>query len=159
MSLASMTKNPPSCSLVSTKGPTVVEISPARTRTVRAAGARCGLALLDSGDAADLEERDARGELEDQRLAGLRASGQERGDPTAVSDPIRRVTASDASARLLVPAGRFEALAGLIEVIGEQPGMHGGRGSVHAEQLGVRKAWSTSLSRPASRSMRDARTA
>src|SRR3989441_3340099 len=37
---------------------------------------------------------------EHQGLAGLRNGGEERGDPTAVSHPIRRVTACDASARL-----------------------------------------------------------
>ena len=78
------------------------------------------LTLLDSGDAADLEQRDARGEPEHQGLAGLRDAGEERGDPTAVSHPIGRVTACDASARLLVPACRLEALAGLVEVMGEE---------------------------------------
>ncbi len=81
------------------------------------------LTLLDSGDAADLEQRDARGELEHQGLAGLRNGGEERGDPTAVSHPIRRVTACDASARLLVPACRLETLARLIEVVGEERGV------------------------------------
>ena len=37
-----------------------------------------GLTLLDSGDAADLEQRDAGGELEHQGLAGLRNGGEER---------------------------------------------------------------------------------
>ncbi len=92
------------------------------------------LTLLDSGDAADLEQRDARGELEHQGLAGLRNGGEERGDPTAVSHPIRRVTACDASARLLVPACRLEALAGLIEVMGEERGVRRGRRSVDREQ-------------------------
>src|SRR5439155_2634832 len=41
MSLASMTKNPPSCSFVSAKGPAVVETLPARTRMVRAVRTRC----------------------------------------------------------------------------------------------------------------------
>src|SRR5881409_1261795 len=82
-----------------------------------------GLTLLDSGDAADFEQRDARGELEHQGLAGLRNGGEERGDPTAVSHPIRRVTACDASARLLVPTSRLEVLAGLIEVMGEERGV------------------------------------
>jgi len=81
------------------------------------------LTLLDSGDAADLEQRDARGELEHQGLTGLRNGGEERGDPTAVSHPIRRVTACDASARLLVPACRLETLARLIEVVGEERGV------------------------------------
>src|SRR5207302_10927767 len=79
--------------------------------------------LLDSGDAADLEQRDSRGELELQSLTGLRNGGEERGDPTAVSHPIRRVTACDASTRLLVPACRLETLARLIEVVGEERGM------------------------------------
>src|SRR5439155_27286670 len=81
------------------------------------------LTRLDSGDAADLEQRDARGELEHQGLAGLRNGGEERGDPTAVSHPIRRVTACNASARLLVPTCRLQALAGLVEVMGEEGGV------------------------------------
>src|SRR5262249_54417497 len=48
------------------------------------------LALLDSGEAADLEPRDARGELQHQGLARLRNGGEERGDPTAVPRPLRR---------------------------------------------------------------------
>ena len=56
------------------------------------------------------------------RVSGLR-NGGESGDPTAVSHPIRRVTACDAAARLLVPACRLEALAGLIEVMGEERGV------------------------------------
>src|SRR5204862_2869913 len=93
-----------------------------------------GLTLLVAGDAADFEERDARGELEHQGLAGLRNGGEERGDPTAVSHPIRRVTACDASARLLVPTSRLEVLAGLIEVMGEERGVRSGRRSVDREQ-------------------------
>ena len=92
------------------------------------------LALLDARDAADLEQRDARGELERQGLAGLRNGGEKRGDPTAVPHPIRRVTARDASARLLVPARRLEVLAGLVEVMGEERGVRTGRGSVDREQ-------------------------
>src|SRR4029450_12538946 len=51
------------------------------------------LALLDSGEAADLEQRDARRELEHQGLAGFRHGGEERGDATGVPHPIRAVTA------------------------------------------------------------------
>ena len=40
MSLASMTKNPPSCSFVSAKGPAALETLPAWTRRVRAVGVR-----------------------------------------------------------------------------------------------------------------------
>src|SRR3989441_12727304 len=71
---------------------------------------------------------------EHQGLAGLRNGGEERGDPTAVSHPIRRVTACDASARLLVPTCRLEVLAGLIEVMGEERGVRSGRRSVDREQ-------------------------
>src|SRR4029453_9205492 len=49
----------------------------------------------DSRDAADLEQCDGRGELECESLAGLRNGGEERGDPTAVFHPIRRVTTCD----------------------------------------------------------------
>ena len=41
MSLASMRKNPPSCSFVSANGPSVVETLPLRTRMVRAVRALC----------------------------------------------------------------------------------------------------------------------
>jgi hypothetical protein len=51
-----------------------------------------------------------------------------------VAHPIRRVTACDASARLLVPTCRLEALAGLIEVMGEERGVRTGRRSVDPEQ-------------------------
>src|SRR5262249_35210244 len=91
-------------------------------------------ALLDSGDATDLEQRDARGELEHQGLAGLRHGGEERRDPPAVSHPFRRVAPCDASARSLVPACRLAALAGLIEVMGEETCVHDGRSSVNCKQ-------------------------
>src|SRR5260370_30196104 len=90
--------------------------------------------MLDAGDGAALAQRDARGELEHQGLAGLRRGGEGGGAPRAVSPPVRRVTACDASARLLVPACRLETLAGLIEVMGEERGVHGGRGPVDGEQ-------------------------
>ena len=41
--------------------------------------------------------------------------GEERGDATAVSDPIREATMCDATARVLVPACRRGALARLVE--------------------------------------------
>src|SRR5262249_28294458 len=47
---------------------------------------------------------------------------------------FRRVTARHASARLLVPACRLEALAGLVEVMGEETGVRHGRSSVNGEQ-------------------------
>jgi hypothetical protein len=92
------------------------------------------LTLLDAGEAADLEPRDARGELEHQGVARLRNRGEQRGDPPAVSHPVRRVAAGDASARVLVPAGRLEALAGLFEVMGEERGVRAGRRPVDGEQ-------------------------
>src|SRR5207245_7870126 len=92
------------------------------------------LTLIDSGDAADLEQRDARGELEHQGVTGLRNGGEERGDPTAVSHPVRRVAACDASARLLVPACRLETLASLIEVVGEERGVRSDFRCVDREQ-------------------------
>jgi hypothetical protein len=51
-----------------------------------------------------------------------------------VSHPIRRVTASDASARLLVPTCRLEVLAGLIEVMGEERGVRSDIRFVDREQ-------------------------
>ncbi len=68
------------------------------------------------------------------RSRGTPDGGEERRDPTAVSHPIRRVIARDASARLLVPTCRLEALAGLIEVMGEERGVRSGRRSVDREQ-------------------------
>ena len=52
----------------------------------------------------------------------------------AVSRPIRRVIACDASTRPLVPACRLEALAGLVEVMGEERRVRGGRRPVDGEQ-------------------------
>src|SRR5262249_31654676 len=92
------------------------------------------LTLLDSGEAADLEQRDARGELERQGLAGLRNRREERGDPAAVPHPLGRIISRDAPAGLLVPAGGLGTLAGFIEVMRKERGVRRGRGSVNAEQ-------------------------
>src|SRR5262249_33562981 len=92
------------------------------------------LTRLDSSDAADLEERDARGELEHQGLAGLANASEECGHATAVPYAIRRITASDASARSLVPARGVEPLASLLEVMREERGVRGGRSAVDCEQ-------------------------
>ena len=73
-------------------------------------------------------------ELEHQGLAGLRNGAEERDDPTAVSRPFRRVTACDASARLLVPACRLEGLAGLVEVMSQELGVRRSGRSVDDEQ-------------------------
>src|SRR5204862_6109922 len=75
-----------------------------------------------------------RGELEHQGLTGLRNGGEERGDPTAVSHPICRVAACDATARLFVPACRLETLARLIEVVGEERGVRSNVRWVDREQ-------------------------
>src|SRR5262249_48800221 len=92
------------------------------------------LALLDSGDAADLEQRDARGEVEHQGLVGLRDGGKELRDTSAVSRPVGRVTAGHAPARLLGPASGFEALATLSEGMGEEGSVRPGRRTVDGEQ-------------------------
>src|SRR5262245_33521159 len=52
----------------------------------------------------------------------------------AVSRPVGRVTAGDASTRLLVPACRLETLPGLIEVMGEERGVRSHRRSVNRQQ-------------------------
>ena len=74
-------------------------------------------------ETADLQQRDARGELEHHGLARLDNGGEERDDPAAVPHPIRGVAACDAAARLLVPARRLEALTGLIEMMRKQRGV------------------------------------
>ena len=109
----------------------VVESLGDRARFVEEAA---GLTLLDARDAADLQQRDAGGELECQGLRGLGAGGEQCGDPTAVSHPGRRVTPGDAPARLFVPAGCFQPLAGLVEVVSEERGVHPGCWSVDREQ-------------------------
>ena len=102
------------------------------------------LALFDAGDAADLEQRDARGELEGQGLAGLGKVREELRDPAAVPRSRRRIAPRDAPARPFVPAGGLEVLAGLLEVMGEERGVGRGRGPMDREQragdAGVRPA-------------------
>src|SRR5229473_4459443 len=90
--------------------------------------------LVDACDATNLEQCDARGELEHQGVAGLRKGGEELRDPPAVPRSIRWIAARDAPARMLVPARGLEALAGLLEVMGEERGVRRGRGSVDREQ-------------------------
>ena len=77
-------------------------------------------------------------------LVGLRKGGEERRDAPAVPHSIRRIVARDTPARALVPARGIEVLMSLLEVMGEEPGVRRGRGSVDCEQrsrdAGVRPA-------------------
>ena len=91
-------------------------------------------ALLDSCDAPDLEQRDARRQRERHRLTRFGQSGQERHHLAAVPDPIRRVAARDAPARALVPACGLEILARFLEVMGKERGVRRRRGTVHRQQ-------------------------
>ena len=93
-----------------------------------------GLPLFDARDAADLEQRDARSELEHQGLAGLRHRGEQPRDLAAVPHSIRRIVAPVAPARVLVPARGLEVLARLLEVVGEERGVRRSPGSVDREQ-------------------------
>src|SRR5207237_394861 len=76
----------------------------------------------------DLEQRDARRELEHEGVAGLRKDGEELRDLPAVPRSIRRIATRDAPARMLVPARGLEALASLLEVTGEERGPRRGGG-------------------------------
>src|SRR5262249_35451438 len=88
---------------------------------------RVSLALLDAGQTADLEQRDAGRELERQGLGALRKTGEELRDPPAMSRSLRWIAPRDSATCMLVPARSLEQLTRFIEVLGEQRSMcHGG---------------------------------
>src|SRR5207247_4602352 len=88
------------------------------------------LPFSDAHDTADLEQRDARSELEHQGLGGLRKGSEELSDPAAVPHAVRWVAARAAPAPVPTPPRDLKELARRIETKAEEAALPRGHRTV-----------------------------